>query len=56
MRRAVERFLEDPLAEALLAGDIEEGDTVDAHVKEDEVEISFIPQTRKEEPASSSKS
>ncbi|MEJ6569639.1 MAG: ATP-dependent Clp protease ATP-binding subunit, partial [Akkermansiaceae bacterium] len=38
MRRAVERFLEDPLAEALLAGDIEEGDTVDAHVKEDEVE------------------
>ena len=56
MRRAVERFLEDPLAEALLAGDIEEGDTVDAHVKEDEVEISFIPQTRTEEPASSSKS
>tara|TARA_B110000305_G_scaffold188336_1_gene209988 strand:- start:2727 stop:5240 length:2514 start_codon:yes stop_codon:yes gene_type:complete len=56
MRRAVERFLEDPLAEALLAGDIEEGDTVDAHVKEDEVEISFIPQTRKEEPASSPKS
>lgn len=56
MRRAVERFLEDPRAEALLAGDIEEGDTVDAHVKEDEVEISFIPQTRKEEPASSPKS
>ena len=56
MRRAVERFLEDPLAEALLAGDIEEGDTVDAHVKEDEVEISFIPQTRKEEPATSPKS
>ncbi|MDB4517958.1 ATP-dependent Clp protease ATP-binding subunit [Akkermansiaceae bacterium] len=56
MRRAVERFLEDPLAEALLAGDIEEGDTVDAHVKEDDVEISFIPQTRKEEPATSPKS
>jgi len=56
MRRAVERFLEDPLAEALLAGDIEEGDTVDAHVKEDEVEISFVPQTRKEEPAATPKS
>ena len=56
MRRAVERFLEDPLAEALLTGDIEEGDTVDAHVKEDEVEISFVPQTRKEEPAATPKS
>ncbi|MDA7535395.1 ATP-dependent Clp protease ATP-binding subunit [bacterium] len=52
MRRAVERFLEDPLAEALLAGTIEEGDTVDALVKEDDAEISFKSQARKEEAAS----
>jgi len=51
MRRAVERFLEDPLAEALLAGDIEEGDTVDALVKEEDGDISFEPQARKEQAA-----
>ena len=28
MRRAVERYLEDPLAEAILRSDIKEGDTV----------------------------
>lgn len=56
MRRAVERFLEDPLAEALLSGEIEEGDTVDALVKEDDVEISFAPKVRKEETATSTDS
>lgn len=48
MRRAVERLLEDPLAEALLAGDVNEGDTVTAKVKKDAKEISFIPKKRKE--------
>ena len=31
MRRAVERYLEDPLAEDLLRGDIKEGDLVTHH-------------------------
>jgi len=41
MRRAVERFLEDPLAEALLAGDIKEGRTVVASCKKDAKELTF---------------
>ncbi|MDB4419111.1 ATP-dependent Clp protease ATP-binding subunit [bacterium] len=48
MRRAVERLLEDPLAEALLSGDVNEGDTVTAKVKKDEKKISFTPKKRKE--------
>src|ERR1700758_837249 len=31
MRRAVERYLEDPLAEELLRGNIKQGDTLEAH-------------------------
>ena len=52
MRRAVERFLEDPLAEALLAGDINEGDTVTAKVKKDAKEISFVSRKKKQKTAS----
>lgn len=48
MRRAVERLLEDPLAEALLSGDVNEGDTVTAKVKKDGKKISFTPKKRKE--------
>ncbi len=43
MRRAVERYLEDPLAEALLRSDIKEGDTVKvARIKKTE-ELTFKP-------------
>jgi ATP-dependent Clp protease ATP-binding subunit ClpC len=28
LRRAVEHFLEDPLAEAILRGDVKDGDTI----------------------------
>ncbi|MEN8797175.1 MAG: AAA family ATPase, partial [Akkermansiaceae bacterium] len=52
MRRAVERFLEDPLAEALLAGGISEGDSVSAKVKKSAKEISFISRKRKQKTTS----
>jgi len=41
MRRAVERYLEDPLAEALLRADIKEGDTVKVSLKKDAEELTF---------------
>ncbi len=41
MRRAVERLLEDPLAESLLDGSVKEGDHVTAKVKKGDKSISF---------------
>ncbi len=54
MRRAVERYLEDPLAEALLAGEVKEGDTVVAsRKKKDDKELSFSSKANaKAEPVS----
>ena len=43
MRRAVERYLEDPLAESLLRADIKEGDTVKVSRKKDAEELTFKP-------------
>ncbi len=43
MRRAVERYLEDPLAESLLRSDIKEGDTVKVSHKKDAEELTFKP-------------
>ena len=43
MRRAVERYLEDPLAEALLRADIKEGDTVKVSRKKGAEELTFKP-------------
>ena len=43
MRRAVERYLEDPLAEALLAGTIKEGDTVRVTCGKGKEELTFKP-------------
>jgi ATP-dependent Clp protease ATP-binding subunit ClpC len=42
MRRAVERFLEDPLAESLLRGDVKPGDAVNVVKKTESEELSFI--------------
>ncbi|GAA5116732.1 ATP-dependent Clp protease ATP-binding subunit [Luteolibacter yonseiensis] len=42
MRRAVERFLEDPLAEALLRGDVKPKDTVNVIKKPDSDELDFV--------------
>jgi len=41
MRRAVERFLEDPLAESLLRGDVKAGDSVNVVKKTDAEELAF---------------
>lgn len=43
MRRAVERFLEDPLAEALLRGEVKEGDVVRVTCKSGSEELIFKP-------------
>ena len=42
MRRAVERFLEDPLAEALPRGDVKPTDNVNVVKKADADELAFI--------------
>jgi ATP-dependent Clp protease ATP-binding subunit ClpC len=42
MRRAVERFLEDPLAESLLRGDVKAGDAVNVVKKPDGEELDFV--------------
>ena len=42
MRRAVERFLEDPLAESLLRGDVKSGDSVSVVKKADSEELDFV--------------
>ncbi len=41
MRRAVERYLEDPLAEALLRGDVKQGDSARVHCPEGAEELVF---------------
>jgi len=48
MRRAVERFLEDPLAEAILRGDVKAGDSVSVVKKSDSEELLF--ETHRPEP------
>ncbi|MEN9992350.1 MAG: hypothetical protein RLZZ224_2052 [Verrucomicrobiota bacterium] len=45
MRRAVERYLEDPLAEALLRGDIKSGDHVEVIRRDNSEELLFQPTT-----------
>ena len=42
MRRAVERFLEDPLAESILKGDVKPGDSVNVTKKPDTEELDFL--------------
>jgi ATP-dependent Clp protease ATP-binding subunit ClpC len=49
MRRAVERFLEDPLAEALLRGDVKPGDAVNVVRKDGLEELDFL--STRPEPA-----
>jgi len=50
MRRAVERYLEDPLAEALLRGDIKSGDTVQVVRRGETEELLFLPVDTKAAP------
>ena len=53
MRRAVERFLEDPLAEALLRGDVKTGDAVNVVKKPDSEDLDFIATRPEPETATS---
>jgi ATP-dependent Clp protease ATP-binding subunit ClpC len=55
MRRAVERFLEDPLAEAMLRGEVKPGDAVNVVRKPDAEELDFVC-TRPEAQAAASSS
>ena len=55
MRRAVERLLEDPLAEALLASEVKEGDVVTAAVKKKDDKISFKSKKKAGEPEKTAK-
>jgi ATP-dependent Clp protease ATP-binding subunit ClpC len=50
MRRAVERYLEDPLAEALLRGDVKPGDTAKVVCPEGQELLVFQPVGSKAEP------
>jgi ATP-dependent Clp protease ATP-binding subunit ClpC len=50
MRRAVERYLEDPLAEALLRGDVKPGDTAKVICPEGKEELTFETIGTKAEP------
>ena len=50
MRRAVERYLEDPLAEALLRGDVKPGDTAKVICPEGKEVLEFQPVGAKAEP------
>jgi ATP-dependent Clp protease ATP-binding subunit ClpC len=53
MRRAVERFLEDPLAEELLRGNIKANDTVEVHAEIDKLVFRAV-QPEQGEPAAAS--
>lgn len=50
MRRAVERYLEDPLAEALLRGDVKAGDSARVVCPKGKDELNFEPIDSKAEP------
>jgi ATP-dependent Clp protease ATP-binding subunit ClpC len=53
MRRAVEKFLEDPLAEEFLRGNIKQGDTLEVHA--DVEQLAFkVTQPEQSEPANGS--
>ena len=53
MRRAVEKYLEDPLAEELLRGNIKQGDTLDVHTAGQQLAFKVV-QPEQGEPADES--
>jgi ATP-dependent Clp protease ATP-binding subunit ClpC len=50
MRRAVEKHIEDPLAEHLLRGDVKEGDHVAITFDEEQKRLKFASEPREEQP------
>jgi ATP-dependent Clp protease ATP-binding subunit ClpC len=53
MRRAVEKYLEDPLAEGFLRGNIKQGDTLEAHAAGEQLAFK-VTQPEQREPADGS--
>jgi ATP-dependent Clp protease ATP-binding subunit ClpC len=53
MRRAVEKFLEDPLAEEFLRGNIKQGDTLEVHAAGERLALKMT-QPEQSEPANGS--
>src|SRR6201988_3364723 len=53
MRRAVEKYLEDPLAEELLRGNIKQGDTLEMHAAGEQLAFK-VAQPEQGEPANGS--
>ena len=53
MRRAVEKYLDDPLAEELLRGKIKQGDTLDVHAAGEQLALK-VAQPEQGEPANGS--
>ena len=53
MRRAVEKYLEDPLAEEFLRGNIKQGDTLEVHMAGEQLAFN-VPQAQQGEPANGS--
>ena len=50
MRRAVEKYLEDPLAEEFLRGNIKQGDTLEVHAAGEQLAFK-VTQSEQSEPA-----
>ena len=53
MRRAVEKYLEDPLAEEFLRGNIKQGDTLEVHAAGEQLAFKVI-HPEQSEPANGS--
>jgi ATP-dependent Clp protease ATP-binding subunit ClpC len=53
MRRAVEKYLEDPLAEGFLRGNIKQGDTVEVHAAVEQLAFK-VTQPEQSQPANGS--
>ena len=56
MRRAIERLLEDPIAEAILRGDLKEGQSSRAVLKEGSDTITFCPEEAEKKKSAARKS
>ena len=55
MRRAVERYLEDPMAEEIIRGDLREGETISISAKDDKLEFTQKKASAKDEDSKVSK-
>ena len=55
MRRAVERYLEDPMAEEIIRGDLREGETISISAKDDKLEFTQKESSAKGEDSKVSK-